>query len=257
MKLKNSTVLITGGTSGIGLEFVNQLTEIGANIIITGRNLDKLNDMKRCFPNVNIFKSDVTNSTDIKKLFQDVTAQFPNLNIIINNAGIMRQIDLQNKFIDLENINYEIITNLTGTIQMIHQFLPHLKKQDSAAIINITSSIAFAPYTIAPIYSAAKAGAHAYTKILRLQLQNTHVKVFEVLPPGVKTNLHNTWKLSPQQNRMMDVERFVRKAINGILNNRLEITPGLAKAIKIISRIAPNTLIKIGHGEFKKFKKLI
>lgn len=105
MDLKNSTILITGGTSGIGLEMVKQLTEQGAKIIVTGRNEDALNKTKAQYPNVHTFRSDVSNPKAIEQLYQDVTQQFPDLNIIINNAGQMRLIDLQDTSLDLENIN--------------------------------------------------------------------------------------------------------------------------------------------------------
>jgi len=145
MELKNSTILITGGTSGIGLEFVKQLTAQGARLIVTGRNPDALNETKKRFPQVQTFQSDVSNPRDIERLYAAVTQQFPDLNIIINNAGLMRLIDLQDASLDLENISREISTNLTGTIQMVHQFLPHLITRKSAAIVNVSSGIAFMP----------------------------------------------------------------------------------------------------------------
>ena len=185
MQLKDSTILITGGTSGIGLELVKQLTKEGAHLIITGRNADALKETKRQYPEVHIFQSDVSKPEDIERLYQQVTQQFPQLNILINNAGLMRLIDLQDSGNGLEDITHEIATNLSGTIQMVHQFLPHLLKQHAAAIVNVSSGIAFMPYSVAPIYSATKAGVHAYTQALRLQLENTRVKVFEMIPPGV------------------------------------------------------------------------
>lgn len=256
MDLKNSTVLITGGTSGIGLELVKQLTEEGSNIIVTGRNADALNETKKQFPNVHTFQSDVSKPTDIEKLFYEVTTQFPHLNIIINNAGQMRLIDLQDSTLDLENINREITTNLSGTIQMVHQFLPHLKKQKSAAIVNVSSGIAFMSYSSAPIYSATKAGVRAYTQALRLQLQDTSVKVFEMIPPGVKTNLQNEWALQPNPRMMMDVDKMVKVVIQGLLKDKKELKPTLIGIIKFVSRIMPNMLLNFGHNDFKKFKEL-
>lgn len=256
MQLKNSTVLITGGTSGIGLELVKQLTEQRAHIIVTGRNLDSLNETKKKFPGVHIFQSDVSKPQDIEQLYKDVTKQFPDLNILINNAGLMRLIDLQDSTLDLENINREIATNLSGTIRMVHQFLPHLKKQQSAAIINVSSGIAFMPYTVAPVYSATKAGVHAYTQALRLQLEDTRVKVFEMIPPGVNTNLQNDWVMPVNPKQMMDADKMVSIAIKGLLEDKKELRPFLIGIIKMASRIVPNALIKFGHREFKKFKAL-
>ncbi|MBN8822645.1 MULTISPECIES: SDR family NAD(P)-dependent oxidoreductase [unclassified Spirosoma] len=254
MDLKNSTVLITGGTSGIGLELVKQLTDQGATLIITGRNPDALLRTKAQFPNIQTFQSDVSNPQDIEQLYNEVTKQFPALNIIVNNAGAMRLIDLQDRSMDLENITREIDTNLSGTIQMVHQFLPHLLKQTSAAIVNVSSGIAFMSYSSAPVYSATKAGVRAYTQALRLQLEDTNVKVFEMIPPGVNTNLQNDWAVQPNPAMMMDVDKMVHVVVNALKNDTLEIKPFLINVIKAMSRIAPGLMIKFGHREFAKLK---
>jgi len=256
MELKNSTILITGGTSGIGLELVKQLTEQGANIIVTGRNPEALDATQKQFPNVHAVRSDVSNPQEIEQLYSDVTQQFPGLNIIINNAGLMRLIDLQDSTQDLETINREIATNLSGTIQVVHRFLPHLLKKRSAAIVNVSSAIAFMSYSSAPVYSASKAGVHAYTQALRLQLEDTNVKVFEMIPPGVNTNLQNDWVVKPNPRMMMDADKMVRVAIKRLLSDKEELRPFLVGVIKVASRLAPNLLLKFGHQEFKKIKEL-
>lgn len=256
MNLKNSTILITGGTSGIGLEFVTQLTEIGATIIVTGRKQDALDETKKNFPNVHTFKSDVSNPQDIKDLYDTVTTLFPELNLIINNAGMMRLIDLQDQSLDLENINREIAINLTGTIQMVHQFLPHLLKQKSSGIVNVSSGIAFMSYSAAPIYSATKAAVRAYTQALRLQLENTNVKVFEMIPPGVKTNLQNEWVKQPNPAMMMTADKMVKISIDGLLKDKKELKPFPIRILKLASRLIPNLLLNYGHKEFKEIKKL-
>jgi uncharacterized oxidoreductase len=255
MNLHDSTILITGGTSGIGLELVKQLTELGATVLVTGRNADALKETSKQFPNVNTFQSDVSDPKAIAQLYQEVTQRFPNLNLLINNAGQMRLIDLQEGTLDLENINQEIATNLSGTIQMVHQFLPHLLQKSSAAIVNVSSGIAFMPYSVAPIYSASKAGVRAYTQALRLQLQDTKVRVFEMIPPGVNTNLQNEWTLPPNPAMMMDVDKMVKVAIRGILKDKSELKPAIISIIKLASRLVPNLLLKLGHGDFKKFKQ--
>lgn len=256
MDLKNSTILITGGTSGIGLELVKQLIQQGSTIIVTGRKQEALNDTKRRFPQVHVFQSDVSDPQDIERLYKEVTQQFPDLNMIVNNAGEMRLIDVQDASKDLENITREIDINLTGTIRMVHQFLSHLMSRPSAAIVNVSSAIAFMPYSTAPVYSASKAGIHAYSLALRLQLNKTSVKVFELVPPGVNTNLQNDWVLPPNPGQMMDVDKLVSVAIKGLLNDTPEIKPFLVGVIKFLSRLIPNQLINMGHREFEKFKKL-
>lgn len=256
MKLENSTILITGGTSGIGLEFVKQLNKQGvAKIIITGRDSSKLEQIKKQFPNIHTVQSNVSNPKEIEQLNNDITKQFPGLNIIINNAGIMRNLDLQDATIDLENITREIDTNLSGTIRMVHQFLPHLKTQKKAAIVNISSGLAFIPYPASPIYSATKAGVHAYTQVLRLQLAKTNIKVFELAPPSTETPLQKDFRGIVDSKQNMQVDKMVSAAIKGILKNKLEIKPGLAKVLKFGSRIAPNFFLNFLNSTVEKAKK--
>lgn len=256
MDLKNSTVLITGGTSGIGLELVKQLIAEGATVIVTGRKSDALHETKMLYPSVHTFQSDVSRPGDIRQLFLDITKQFPTLNILINNAGLMRLIDLQDQSLDLENLNQEVGTNLSGTIQMVHQFLPHLLIQKSAAIVNVSSGIAFMSYSAAPVYSATKAGVRAYTQALRLQLEDTSVKVFEMIPPGVNTNLQSGWVKQPNPAMMMAVDKMVGVAIDGLKKDKSELKPFLISVIQLASRLLPGMLLKYGHREFKEIKNL-
>lgn len=255
MELNNSTVLITGGTSGIGLEFVKQLTKQGAHIIVTGRNKEKLDQLKTQFPGIAVFKSNVGNPKDNETLRKQVIQQFPELSIIINNAGIMRHIDLHNPKYDFERIADEVEINLSGTIRMVHQFLPHLKTKRSAAIINVSSGLAFVPFPLSPVYSASKAGVHAYTKVLRLQLKNTKVKVFELAPPGTDTPLQTEFDgLADGIQQYMKVEKMVSIAIQGILKDKLEIRPGMANLLKVMSRIAPNFILNQINNSLAKAK---
>lgn len=256
MEITNSTILITGGTSGIGLELVKQLAEQGAIIIVTGRKLEALAEVKKRFPKIHTFQSDVSKPEDITELYENVTRQFPELNIVINNAGEMRLIDIADSSQTVEDITREININLSGTIQMVYKFLPHLLKKKSAAIVNVSSAIAFMAYSTAPVYSASKAGVHAFTMALRLQLKNTSVKVFELIPPGVNTNLQHDWVLQPNPRQMMDVDKLVLVAINALRKDTYEIKPFLVSVIKFLGRVMPNVLMNYGHKEFEKFKKL-
>jgi uncharacterized oxidoreductase len=113
MELKNSTILITGGSNGIGLEFAKQLVQQSATVIITGRNLAKLQDTKNQFPNIHVIQGDVNNPKEIVALYEQVTTQFPKLNIIINNAGIMRSVELMDASVTIENVTDEIDTNFS------------------------------------------------------------------------------------------------------------------------------------------------
>jgi uncharacterized oxidoreductase len=257
MNLEKSTILITGGTSGIGLEFLKQLSQQNtADIIITGRDPLKLEQAKKQFPNVHTMQSDVSDVKQIERLYHAVTQRFPTLNVIINNAGLMRNMDLQDTCMALDDITTEIDTNLSGTIRMVHQFLPHLKIQANAAIINISSGLAFVPFPLSPVYSAAKAGVHAYTQILRLQLKNTNVKVIELAPPSTETPLQNAFadidmgSSSP----VMKVDKMVAEAIRGISKGQDEILPGMSKMLKLMGRIAPKFALKMMDKTLEKAK---
>jgi uncharacterized oxidoreductase len=197
MRIDSNTILITGGTSGIGLELSSQLMELGNTVLITGRDASKLAAAKKKLPDIHTFQSDVADPTAIVDLYCDVTAQFPALNILINNAGIMRKINLHNAGSDLQDVTSEIAINLSGAIHMVMQFLPHLKRQKNAAIVNVSSGLAFVPFPISPIYGATKAGMHSFTQSLRIQLKNSKVKVFELAPPLTNTPLSRNFDRSP------------------------------------------------------------
>jgi uncharacterized oxidoreductase len=188
MRMTGNTILITGGTSGIGLELARQLHRDNT-IIITGRDPHRLDLAKTQLGDVYTRQSDVSDPGVISALYTNVTREFPSLNVLINNAGIMRKIGLHERAADLTGIIREVETNLNGPMRMVNQFLLHLQKQKSPAIVNVTSGLAFVPFPISPIYSATKAGLHSFTQALRIQMKNTNVKVFELAPPGTETPL--------------------------------------------------------------------
>jgi len=244
MKLTDNTILITGGSNGIGLELAKQFLQLGNTVIITGRNQPRLNEVKKKLPALHIFQSDAGNSDDIKSLFDSVTKQFPELNVLINNAGIMRKLNLNDTFMDMDNINQEIQINLSGPVRMVNQFLSHLKTKKNAAIMNVSSGLAFVPFPISPIYSATKAGVHFYTQTLRIQLKNTDIKVFELLPPLTNTDLQNAFSPEDMKGSVaMDTGKMVQVAIKGFGNNVLEIRPGQSNLLRFMSRVAPQFIL--------------
>lgn len=255
MDIKNSTILITGGTSGIGLELAKQLLTQGAStLIITGRDADRLSKIQTELPQIHTIQSDVSKPEDIRNLHALVTKQFPTLNMIINNAGIMRNLDLRDASLSLENITAEIDINLSGIIRMVHQFLPHLLTRPSAAIVNVSSGLAFIPFPVSPIYSAAKAGVHAYTQVLRLQLKETNVEVIELAPPATDTPLGDPFIGLVDSRMNMKTDKLVKLAIKGMMNGMSEIKPGLAIVLKAMSRIAPNITLNMLDSSIQKAK---
>lgn len=246
MELKNNTILITGGASGFGYEFASRLLALGNTVIITGRDQEKLNLAKKKLPGLHTYQSDVSDPDAITSLAKKVMSQFPDLNMLINNAGEMRQINLHDPSIDLMDITREIEINLMGPIRMVQIFLPHLKRQDSAAILNVTSGLALVPFPLTPIYGASKSGLRSYTQSLRVQLKHTNIKVFELVAPGSKTPLSEKFGGLDgfDYKRLMEPDKLIAAAIKGLQQNSYEIYPGMSKIIKIATRIAPNFLLK-------------
>jgi len=243
MKLEKKTILITGGSSGIGLELAKQLLKRGNTLIVTGRDQEKLDATKGMIPGVHTFQSDVSDPGAIKALYDGVLAQFPALDTLINNAGIMRNLKLDQSR-DLDDVTREIEINLSGPVRMIQQFLPHLKTRDEALIVNVSSGLAFIPLPLSPVYCATKAAIHSLTQSLRVQLEGTSVTVIELAPPGVETPLfRGEFAEEMKGQKGMDVEVLAKHAIAGIEAGKLEIRPGLSNVLKAMSRIAPQLML--------------
>jgi len=185
----------------------------------------------------------VSNPGAIEALYDSVVLQFPALDTLINNAGIMRNLDLKQDR-DLQDITREIETNLSGPVRMIQKFLPHLKTRKGALIVNVSSGLAFIPFPASPIYSATKAAIHSFTQCLRVQLDGTSVTVIELAPPGVETPLfRGEFAEEMKGQKGMDVRVLAKRAIAGIEAGKLEIRPGLSNVLKAMSRIAPKLML--------------
>lgn len=243
MQLKQRTILITGGSRGIGLQLAQDLIARGNTVIVTGRDKAQLDAAKEQLPALHIVQSDVSDKEAIVALYARVIGQHPQLNVLINNAGIMRNLDM-NVERSLEDVTREMDINLTGPIRMVQQFLPHLKAQSEALIVNVSSGLAFVPLAISPVYSATKAGMHAFTQALRMQLVDTCVSVVELAPPGVETALFRTEFEAFKDQKAMSTQELSRRAISGIEAGKYEIRPGQAALLKIMGRLAPEFALR-------------
>jgi uncharacterized oxidoreductase len=244
MKLEQRTILITGGTSGIGLELARQLRQRGNTVLVTGRDPSKLDAVSRALPGVHPFQSDVSDPRAIAALCDAVLARFPALDTIVNNAGIMRNLNL-NRDRTLDDVTREIEISLSGPVRMVQQFLPHLKTRADALIVNVSSGLAFIPFPASPVYCAAKAGLHSFTQSLRVQLEGTGVTVIELAPPAVETPLfRGEFAAEMKGEKGMDAAVLVMRAIAGIEAGVPEIRPGLSNVLKAMSRVAPQFMFK-------------
>ncbi|OGX90866.1 SDR family oxidoreductase [Hymenobacter coccineus] len=244
MKLHQRTILLTGGTSGLGLEFARQLVALGNTVLVTGRDAAKLAQVQRELPQVHTFQSDVSDPAAIGQLYEQVTTQFPALSILLNNAGEMRKLNLQDPTRNLHDVTRELDTNLAGPIRMVQQFLPHLLAQPTAAVLNVTSGLALVPYPLAPVYGATKAGLRSYTKALRVQLQGTRVRVFELIAPGAKTPLNDAFVGDVREKDLMDPRPLIAQALRAMQRDKEEVYPGIATALRYLSRLAPGLLLR-------------
>ncbi|MBB2932921.1 SDR family oxidoreductase [Paraburkholderia silvatlantica] len=251
MKLIGRTVLITGGSSGIGLELAKQLIARDNSVIVTGRNRDRLEAARQAVPGLHTFESDVSDPASIELLFQKVSVSFPLLDTLVNNAGAMRNIKLDQQY-QLNDLTAEINGNLNGTIWMVQTFLPLLLRRKGSLIVNVSSGLAFVPFPAAPIYSASKAAIHAYTRCLRAQLEGSFVSIVELAPPATETPLfRGEFAEEMKGEKGMDVSVLVKHTIDGIETGKQEVRPGLSNVLKIASRVAPQfmfrQMVKLGR----------
>lgn len=238
MELRHDTIIITGGTSGIGLEMAEQLSAAGNTVIVTGRDADRLRRFRESHPQLHSYSVEVTDLDSITAFSSAVLADFPDVNVIINNAGLMQPISFPAAAV--RGITDEITVNLIGPVLVTQVFLPHLLRQRQAAVVNVTSGIAYFPFDKAPLYSASKLGLHSYTQSLRAQLRGTPVRVFELAPPRTTKPMFNG---SEADNREVDripampVTSVVTAMIAGIRRDRALILPGLSKALRMLGKI--------------------
>lgn len=190
MELTGNTILITGGGSGIGFAFAERFIKSGNTVIICGRREEKLKEAKEKYPNIHTRACDITVEKERQDLVEWALSEFPNLNVVVNNAGIQQRFKLlEGTDKSWDYYAKEISINVEAPIHLTMLLLPHLSKQDKSAVINVTSGLAFTPMAPAPIYSATKAAMHSFTMSLRFQTKETPVEVIEVAPPAVNTDL--------------------------------------------------------------------
>lgn len=191
MDAQNKTVLITGGASGIGLALAERFLKAGSKVIICGRRAEKLAEAKEKNPSILTLVGDVSTAEQRVALFNAVSEQFPEVNVLVNNAGTQRRFPVTEDPINWDQSREEIATNFEAPVHLSLLFIPLLLKNTASTpyILNVTSGLAFVPIAAAPVYCATKAALHSFTLSLRHQLSTTPIKVIEVIPPAVQTDL--------------------------------------------------------------------
>lgn len=210
MRTAGNTILLTGGGGGIGRELARRFQALGNKVIITGRRAEALEETIGDRADMVAAPLDVTDEAAVVDFALGLVEAHPSLNILVNNAGIMRREQLTADPVDTGEVRAIVETNLLAPIMMTALLLPHLRSRPDAAVVNVTSGLAFVPLAATPTYSATKAALHSYTSSLRWQLRGTGVEVVEIIPPAIRTTL------MPEQatnERMMPLADYIDEAM--------------------------------------------
>jgi uncharacterized oxidoreductase len=231
MNLASNTILITGGASGIGLAIAERFLAAGSKVILCGRRADKLREAQKKHPEFVTHVCDVEQAAERTELFAWAVREFPKLNVLVNNAGIQRRVQLAAQE-DWEQTRQEIAINLDAPIHLSRLFIPHLMKQQNPAILNVTSGLSFVPLANVPVYCATKAALRSFTLSLRHQLAGSGVQVVEIIPPAVDTDLGG-----PGLHKFgVNVDEFADSAFARLAAGEMEIAYGFAQQSSQASR---------------------
>jgi uncharacterized oxidoreductase len=210
MKLTGNTILITGGGSGIGRGLAEAFHALGNHVVIAGRRQQALDQTTGANPGMTALTLDIEDPASIRGVAAEVAERYPALNVLINNAGIMRLENLQAQQDDLADAEAIVATNLLGPIRLTAALLPLLQRQTHPVIVNVSSGLAFVPMAPTPTYCATKAAIHSYTQSLRYQLRGTGAEVLELIPPYVATDLMN----GASDPRAMPLDQFIAEVMS-------------------------------------------
>lgn len=233
MNLTKNTILITGGATGIGYAMAEEFVHLGNTVIICGRRAKQLEEAKKKLPMIITKVCDVSVRKEREELLDWAIKEFPALNILINNAGIQREVHFNRGIYTHQEVALEIETNLTAPIHLSALFISKLTDQPFSAIINISSGLAFTPLAITPVYCATKAALHSFSLSLRHQLSRTTTQVYEIIPPIVDTELdHGARDKREQTDRGMKPKEFAVLALEALKKDVKEAVIGMAADLR-------------------------
>lgn len=233
MKLTGNTIFITGGGSGIGRGIAEALHKLGNKVIISGRRRSHLNAVTSANPGMEAIELDITDVTSIDRVAATLIADHSELNVLINNAGIMQPDTVAGK-IDDALLTSTISTNLLGPIRMTSALIEHLKSKNNGVVAYTTSVLAFVPMAVTGIYSSTKAALHSYVLSQRFMLRNTGVRVIEIAPPWVRTELMN----SQEAEQAMPLDQFIAETMTILGTDADEVVVDAAKQFR--ANVGPN-----------------
>jgi len=232
MKVTDNTVLITGGGSGIGLALARLFAARGNTVIAAGRREDVLAAAQKAIPGLQTIRADVSGEAGRIELAKEAAARFPALNVLVNNAGIQQHPEPLLQPQDWSAHRAEIAVNLEAPVHLTMLLLPHLAKAAQAAIVNVTSGLAFVPIAAMSTYCLTKAGLHSFTQSLRHQLRDTKIGVVEIAPPAVDTDLGG-----PGLHTFgVNVDAFAKHVLAGLEKGETEIGYQMSEGARLANR---------------------
>jgi uncharacterized oxidoreductase len=237
MNLSGNTVLVTGGATGIGYAMAEAFLGAGSDVIICGRREDRLRRAQQRHPELHIKTCDVANRSERLALVEWIRAKFDRFNVLVNNAGIQRDIDFTRGVAELEAGESEIAINLEAPVVLCGLVVAALTGKAGGAIINVSSGLGFVPAAKMPVYCATKAAMHAFSMALRHQLSRVGIKVFEVIPPMVDTELNPEGRAKRGGFKAnLTPETFVAAVMKGLERDAFEIGYGMTEGMLKASR---------------------
>lgn len=241
MQLESQSLFITGGTSGIGYELVKKLADKNKKIIVIARDHNKLRALTEEFQNIFCYSCSLAEHTELTTILMAITNEHPDINIVINNAGVQFTPMLNDKNFIVDSVETEIAVNLTAPVLICAHFIKAWAgRKHPAAIVNVTSGLAFYPKKNSAVYCATKAGLHNFTKSLGYQLENTPISVHEAILPLVNT------PMTQMRNAKKITAAFAaQEIICGVEKKRAEIFVGKTKFIPLLSRLSPSLIAAI------------
>ncbi|MBO7746255.1 SDR family NAD(P)-dependent oxidoreductase [Paenibacillus sp. MWE-103] len=243
MNMNGNTILITGGATGIGLALAERLIAAGNTVIVCGRRADKLAEAQAALPGLHAYEADVSKEEGRVALYERVTSAHPNVNVLLNNAGVMRYLKLDGPEAWRE-AEGELATNLAAPIHLAMLFAPHLAGRPDAAVLNVTSGLAHVPLAAAPVYSATKAALHAFTLTLRKQLEPQGIEVLEICPPHTDTDIG----IPGTNGDGIPLALFADEAMKGLADGRREVPYGWSALTSQASRAERDEIFRQLNG---------
>lgn len=239
MKVSGNRVLITGGSRGIGLALARAFADRGNEVLVVARSKERLDALRAQHPGLRTFAADLSVADELEALRDHVVAEFPSVNVLVNNAAIQLNGDFLDE-LDARDIEAELMTDVLAPVRLTKLLLPLLAAQPDAAVVNLSSVLAFTPKETAPVYCAAKAFVHSFSIGLRYQLEARGIRVFELIPPLVDTDM-----TQGRGNGKMAPDAVAAAFLGAWRQDRYQVRVGRTKLFMIAHRLAPGLIGRI------------